>query len=111
MAVVALALVAMAPAARTWRQIRAHIDADHAYFERFDELAARIPDERALVFVRYAPDHHEDYALVRNPPGHEDARLWIVFDRGAENEGMIRRAPERRPWLFDESTWTLQRLQ
>jgi hypothetical protein len=98
------------PAVRTWRSIRGQIDADHAYFERFAELAGRIPDERAMVFVRYAPDHYIEFELVRNPPGHEDARLWIVFDRGAENARLIRHAPERRPWLFDEATWTLRRI-
>jgi hypothetical protein len=106
-AIAALALVTLLPAKRTWGYVHAQIDGDHAYFERFAELTGRIPEQRAIVFVRHAATHHEDLAIVRNPPGHADARLWIAYDRGAENQKLLDAAPDRRPYLFDETSGTL----
>jgi hypothetical protein len=108
--VLALALLAIVPAARTWGFVRAQVDRDHEYFERFAALTRTIRDERAILFMRYAPSRHHNLELVRNPPGLEDARLWLVFDRGAENRKLLDAAPGRRPYLFDESRWTIAPL-
>ena len=106
----ALALLAFVPTVRTWRLMRNQGVGEREYFERFRAVTAGIADARAIVFVRYAPTHNENLELVRLPPGLEDARLWVVRDRGAENGRLMAAAPERRAYLFDESTWSLTRL-
>jgi hypothetical protein len=108
--VVALVLAACVPGTMTLRLLRRQVDRDHAYFERFEALVRRIPDERAIVFVRYAPAHNDNLSLVRNSSGHEDARFWIVHDRGADNARLMVSAPNRRPYIFDEASWSLRPL-
>ena len=107
-AVLALAVLAFVPGTLTLGLLRRALDRSHSYFERFETLVRAIPDERAIVFVRYMPDHNYHFSLVRNPPSHETARAWIVHDRGADNARLLSVAPERRPYLFDERTWTLR---
>jgi hypothetical protein len=108
--VAALAFVACAPGWMTLRLIRDQVNRDHVYFERFEALVRRVPDERAIVFVRYAPTHNDNLSLVRNPVSHDDARVWIVHDRGPDNARLIAAAPERSAYLFDEGSWTLRPL-
>jgi hypothetical protein len=64
----------------------------------------------AIVFVRYAASHNDGLSLVRNAPNLDEAPVWTVYDRGAENARLMALAPERVPYLFDEATWTLQPL-
>jgi hypothetical protein len=108
--VLLLALVACVPGAMTLRLMRDQVNREHAYFERFDALVRSIRDERAIVFVRYAPAHNDNLSLVRNPPSHDEARVWIVHDRGADNARLIAAAPARRPYFFDEESWSLRPL-
>ena len=63
-----------------------------------------------IVFVRYMPTHYIHESLVANDPDLASARLWIVFDRGAENQKLIALAPERTTYLFDEKTRAITRL-
>jgi hypothetical protein len=110
LAVVATVLVAMVyPAMMTLRQVRAQIDADHAYYEAF---LASLPSgsDSALVFVRYARSHNDGLSLVRNVPDLHAAPIWTVYDRGAENAQLRRVAPGRSAYLFDESSWSLRPL-
>jgi hypothetical protein len=109
-AVLLLALATCVPGAMTLRLLREQVDRDRAYFERFDAVVRAIRDERAIVFVRYAPTHNDNLSLVRNPVNHDEARVWIVHDRGADNARLVLAAKDRRAYLFDEGSWSLRPL-
>ena len=109
--VLATMIVAIAyPAVVTLRQVRAQIATDHAYYDTFLGALPGEPDS-AIVFVRYAPSHNDGLSLVRNVPDVRSARVWVVYDRGAENAQLLRLAPNRKPYLFDEAEWTLRPLE
>jgi hypothetical protein len=74
--------------------------ADHA---RFRESLARISGTKAIVFVRHAADNNPHRELISNEPDLEAARAWIVHDRGPRNRELLRLAPARVPYLYDES--------
>jgi hypothetical protein len=86
---------------------RAHHRQVSAPRMRFLEQVGRVPDARAIVFVRYAPDHDPHQSLVTNGPDHAHARVWVAHDRGGENAQLCRIAPERAPYLYDEATGRL----
>lgn len=109
-AVLALALAACFPGAMTLRLLQQQANRDRAYFERFDAIVRGIRDERAIVFVRYAPTHNDNLSLVRNPANHDEARVWIVHDRGADNARLVAVAKDRRAYVFDEGSWSLRPL-
>ena len=104
-----LVLALMYPTAVTLRQVKTQIDADHAYYDAF---RASLPSgsDSAIVFVRYAPTHNDGLSFVRNVPDLRAARLWTVYDRGAENAQLLRLAPKRTAYLFDEGSWSLKPL-
>ncbi|MFL5618266.1 MAG: ArnT family glycosyltransferase [Gemmatimonadaceae bacterium] len=109
--VLATMIVAIAyPAVVTLRQVRAQISADHAYYDAFVASLPAEPDT-AIVFVRYAPSHNDGLSVVRNVPDVGAARIWTVYDRGAENAQLLRLAPRRKAYLFDEGAWTLKPLE
>jgi hypothetical protein len=60
--------------------------------------------------VRYEPNHNFHSSLIVNEPDLERARSWIVYDRGPENARLMRLAPDRAAYLFDEATHTLTAL-
>jgi hypothetical protein len=109
-AVLLLALATCVPGAMTLRLLRQQVNRDRVYFERFAGVIHGIRDERAIVFVRYAPAHNDNSSLVRNPADYDDARVWIVHDRGADNARLVAAARERRAYLFDEGSWSLHPL-
>ncbi len=102
----ALALFSALDAAQTKRVIQSSL----SYHREFAKAVARIADEKAILFVRYALDHDPNFGLVENPPDYERARVWIVHDRGADNQRLLALAPERVPYLFDEASYGLYRL-
>jgi len=93
------------------RQVKNTLREDHSYYDAFTRLVSRIPDERAIVFVRYGDKHLDGLSLVRNVPDLAAAPVWTVYDRGPDNARLMALAPERAPYLFDEASWTLRRLQ
>jgi len=107
LAVAAVGLVAVGAVAR---QVRATIGDDHAYYDAFARLLTQLPDERAVVFVRYGPKHLDGMSLVRNVADLDRERVWSVYDRGADDARLIAAAPGRTPYLFDEQSWTLRPL-
>jgi hypothetical protein len=109
-AVLVLALATCVPGAMTLRLLRRQVNGDRTYFERFDAVVGGIRDERAIIFVRYAPTHNDNLSLVRNPPNHDEARVWIVHDLGADNTRLVAAAKNRRGYLFDEASWSLRPL-
>jgi len=105
------ALALLAIAAPVWAldivRDRTKKRARHEYHRSFRELVERIPEERAVVFVRYRPEHYVHSSLIRNEPDLERARVWVVYDRGADNVRLQRLAPERKPYLYDEAARAL----
>jgi hypothetical protein len=108
--VLATILVAMAyPTFVTLRQVRAQIVADHAYYEAF-RTSLPAGSDSAIVFVRYARSHNDGLSLVRNVPDPSTERIWTVYDRGRENAELLRLAPNRKAYVFDEASWSLRPL-
>jgi hypothetical protein len=93
------------------RQVRSKIHEDHAYFDAFSQLIRQIPESRVIVFVRYGEKHLDGLSLVRNVADPEHAKVWTVYDRGADNTRLLAAAPDRAAYLFDESSWTLRPLR
>lgn len=106
----ALVLLAIVPAGRTLAMVRVQIAGDHQLYDGFRALVRRIPDRRAIVFVRYARTHNDGLALVRNEPSLDRARVWTVYDRGTDDARLLALAPDRTPYLFDEASWKLTPL-
>ena len=80
------------------------------YHREFARAVAGIPDERAIVFVRYSAEHDANFALVENPPDYDRARVWIAYDRGGDDERLLALAPDRVPWYYDEASSRISRL-
>lgn len=81
---------------------------------RFYHNAARafatIPDRAAVVFVHYPPNHDQHVSLITNTPDYRTARLWVVYDRGADNARLL--ACTNRPaYRLDTDDWTVQKLR
>jgi hypothetical protein len=84
--------------------VRRHWPDRTAWRKGMAAAMARIPDAKAVVFIRHSPGHDPDRSIVVNDPDGPRARLWLVYDRGAvENAGLLKAAPDRAPWLFDEA--------
>jgi hypothetical protein len=82
---------------RLWKQSRGE---DWA---RFATLLGRLPPDPAVVFVRYSPKHDIHHSLVMNVPDLEREHFWIAYDRGDDNARLLRLAPERRAFVYDEA--------
>ena len=66
-----------------------------------------------IVFVRYAPDRGAGamhIALVANDGMLEGAPSWIVHDRGDDNQRLMRVAPGRSAYVYEESTRTFTEI-
>lgn len=98
-----LTLLAIPVGMRDLDVIRRGLAANSAYQRAFNDRVAQVPAERAIVFVRYAPNHPVHLPLVHNEPDLAAARTWIVYDRGDDNARLARLAPERTLFLYDES--------
>jgi hypothetical protein len=72
------------------------------YHESFNQLMARIPDRKAVVFVRYAPNADVLLSLTNNEPDAATARVWTVHDLGDANLRLLQAAPDRTPYLYEE---------
>src|SRR5688572_6993786 len=72
------------------------------YHKSFNQLVSRIPDKKAVVFVRYAPNADVHLSLTNNEPDPAEARVWAVHDLGEENLRLLQAAPDRVPYLYEE---------
>lgn len=68
-------------------------------------LKERIPDAKALVFVRRPPPS-ERHNFITNGPFLDRERVWLVHDLGVRNAALMRLAPDRAAYLFDENRLT-----
>lgn len=89
---------------------RARIRELDAYPRTFAEIVAAVPDAKAIIFVRYDPRHDANQSVIANPADYDAARVWIVYDRGADDARLLALAPDRVPYLFDETTWSLYKF-
>ena len=85
---------------------------DRVTQNRFAIALNTVPDKRAVVFVRYRPDHDANEQLVRNSPHLDAERLWVVRDMGAaENARLAAMAPDRVPYMYFETSERIFRYQ
>lgn len=91
-------------AARRWQV------AERRWHARVWGDAERLPETRAVIFVRYAPGHDPNASLIANQADLAHARLWWVYDRGEENDRLRALAPSRAAYLFDEASGSFRRL-
>ena len=78
------------------------VKAQH-YQRNFLSALEHIPAEKRIVFVRYGSSHNPHLSLIFNEPDLAGAKNWIVYDRGPDNLRLMRAAPDRAAFLFDES--------
>lgn len=102
-------LAGLVPAALNASRIRDVKRTEAAALERFRSLLRSLP-ERSVVFVRYGPDHDPHRSLIVNEPDLARARVWVVHDRGEDDTRLLGLAPDRVPYLYEESGRTLRPL-
>ena len=78
--------------------------------ESFRATLSTLPTARSIVFVRYEPRMPQHVSVVTNDPDLDAAPVWIVHDRGAENARLLARAPDRTPYVFEETNATLHSM-
>jgi hypothetical protein len=81
---------------------------------RFHRVAAKtlagIRDHDAVVFIHYPPGHDHHQSLIANAPDYRTERLWLVYDRGRDNERLLR-LTNRAAYRLNTEDWTLDRLR
>jgi hypothetical protein len=85
-------------------------DARSAFQRQALRLINSIPEESAIVFTRYPPDHEHHDSLTLNTPDYRTSRLWLVNDRGADNDRLLA-VTERPAYRLHVGDWTLERLR
>jgi hypothetical protein len=106
----AAALAIAVDAAPDVRLVRRMHATRTAYQREFAAKLEGIPEPRATVFVRYAPDHVYHNSLINNAPDWRAARVWVARDRGPDNLRLLAVDPARAAYLYDEATRRLVRL-
>jgi dolichyl-phosphate-mannose-protein mannosyltransferase len=90
-------------------QARTTVDLRNEFNRRAADVIRRAPPH-SILFVRYPPSHSPHRAITRNEVDLRSARSWVVHDRGADNERLLRLAPDRQPYVLDASTFQLEPL-
>jgi hypothetical protein len=105
-AIVAVALVPGAiVSARTARTER---EAHMAYDAAFQARLSALGPAPILVFVHYGPGRDAHTSLVGNSADPNVAHAWVVYDHGVADTLLIRSAPGRRAYRYDEGLKTLR---
>lgn len=104
-----LAGVLLAAPGTVDRLVRARAQQETLRMVQTDLAAAvaSIPG-RAVVFVAAGPAHRPFESYVSNEPDLEQARVWIVQDRGADNRRLLEHAPGRVPYRFDPGSGRME---
>jgi hypothetical protein len=92
------------------RRVRAANDLRGAFHRAADAALAKLPPEKAIVFVSYPPAQNPHLGLTRNEPDHAGARQWVVYDRGARNAELRALAPDRAAYRLDAGTMRVEKL-
>jgi hypothetical protein len=70
---------------------------------QFERAVAQLPHQPVIVFVRYGPQHSAHRSLTMNRADWEHAPAWIVYEMGPESEELVKRAPNRHPYIYDQA--------
>ena len=85
--------------ARSWRE--AH-QADRALIDAFERAIDNLPRRPAVAFVRENSDAHPERTVVSNVVDLSAASVWIVHDRGADNQKFAAIANGRTLYRLNE---------
>ena len=91
-------------------RVRAAVDLRNSFHRTFEAAMAKLPPEKAIVFVSYPWSQSPHLALTRNAPDLESARLWVVYDRGRRNAELRALAPGRAAYRLNVATMQVERL-
>jgi hypothetical protein len=69
----------------------------------FEQAVAKLPHQPAIVFIHYGPQHSSHRSLTVNRADWRHAPAWLVYDMGAHDEDLMRLAPARHAYLYDEA--------
>ena len=83
---------------------------DYSAFQRKAAAVLEMVQAPAVVFVRYPEGHSHHDSLIVNSPDYRRARLWMVYDRGDENERLLQHT-NRPAYRLDVAAWSLERLR
>jgi hypothetical protein len=92
-------------------RVRAAIDLRNAFHRAAEAAMARLPPEKAIVFVSYPPSQSPHFGLTRNEPDLASAPLWVVYDRGPRNAELRALAPGRTAYRLEAGSMRVERLQ
>ena len=104
--VLLLVVPARADIVRVQRELKRHRAFQSGFAARVQALDA----SPSIVFIRYIPNHNLNVSLIANRADLASARTWLVYDRGADDAKLAALAPNRVPYLYDEASGTLSRL-
>jgi hypothetical protein len=105
-----LVVLSVPIAVRLWTYWRNENLSTQSYQRSVAMAIHDIPEPRAIVFVRYAKWHNLHKSLITNDPDFATSHVWVVYDRGDDNGRLMRLAPERAAYLYDESRLSLIRI-
>lgn len=106
----ALMLLFLPVAGVQWTIWRRQNLAVQSYQRAVASSVAALPEPKVMVFVRHAKWHNLHKSLIANAPDLVHAHAWMVYDRGTDNERLMRAAPDRVPYLYDEAQVALIRI-
>ncbi len=72
---------------------------------------ARLPPEKAIVFVSYPLSQNPHLGLTRNELDLPSALRWVVYDRGPRNAELRALAPDRAAYRLEAATMRVERLK
>jgi len=64
---------------------------------------------KAVIFVKTGPERRPYESYVQNAPDLDRERVWIVQDRGPDNQRLLDASGGRQGYLFDPGTGTVTR--
>lgn len=99
-----IAIVAVVAVAADTASARSILGRVASHTVEFRGGVASLPKSPNVVFVRYAPQRNMHISLVTNEGVLDNARSWIVHDRGADDIRLIGMAKGRTPYLYDEAS-------
>jgi hypothetical protein len=85
-------------------------DAIMPFYRVAEKTLAGIRDREAVVFIHYPPGQDHNQSLITNAPDYRTERLWLVDDRGRDNDRLLR-LTDRAAYRLNTEDWTLDRLR
>ena len=88
---------------------RAH-DQRAGFHRTAEKVLATIPQAPSVVFVHYPRSHDHNFALISNSPDYARSKMWVVYDRGVDNERLLKLTDRAAYRLYTED-WRIERLR